>query len=329
MRADTTRTIARSLFMSVVVAACSVVTVEPDSPSIGGNDLEFEEADTDKIGLPFEECEAGESKGVTRSDAEILIEDYLSTNRVGLARSSRVEETRQLIIELKDRLDELPDDSADSPALLWELANAYGTMALQMESVAESARNKGRLGDADTIAGKARQFFEFEIMSLVKIHNGFPDDPDFDRICFSIGFRIDQLSRRQESEKKRKAYLEKARPFYQTLIMEHPDSIYVPAGWFIMAENYFFDANDFDRALRGYEKVIEWGVDNNPFYPVARSRQAMCMLEQERPGIAVRLIVEALLAADELGAEDSVKKGICADARRTLGQIGRSRDSSP
>jgi TolA-binding protein len=130
---------------------------------------------------------------------------------------------------------------------------------------------------------KAEEYRELAIKAYVEIRNNFPDYPDYDEILFAIAYEIDQMASALDYKQKDKkaSYRERARIFYQELIRNYPRSRFIPHAWMAFGEYYFHEARDVDRAMRAYEKVVEWGEANNPNYVVAMYYQAWCLFNMQ------------------------------------------------
>lgn len=180
------------------------------------------------------------------------------------------------------------NDNPEKGEILKRLADAYKEFYDQLNFLArgldekifqaKDKRTKAKLkAQQKALDEKAWAYREKSIKAYVEIRNNFPDYPDYDEILFAIAYEIDQMASEQEKKEKKAAYRERARIFYQELIRNYPRSRFIPHAWMAFGEYYFHEARDVDRAMRAYEKVVEWGEENNPNYVVAMYYQAWCL----------------------------------------------------
>ncbi|MCK9459337.1 MAG: tetratricopeptide repeat protein [Proteobacteria bacterium] len=194
-------------------------------------------------------------------------------------------------IELIKRLaKQTPNDNPEKGEILKRLADAYKEMYDQYNFMARGLEEKifQTKDKAAKAKFKAQQkglddmatgFREEAIKAYVEIRNNFPDYPDYDEILFAIAYEIDQMANELDDKQKDKkgAFRERARIFYQELIRNYPRSKFIPHSWMAFGEFYFQEAHDVERAMKAYEKVVEWGEENNPNYVVAMYYQAWCL----------------------------------------------------
>ncbi|MDD5305765.1 MAG: tetratricopeptide repeat protein [Deltaproteobacteria bacterium] len=188
------------------------------------------------------------------------------------------------------------NDNPEKAEILKRLADAYQEFYSQLNFMArdldekifqakeKNAKEAARLkAQQKALDEKAREYRELSIKAYVEIRNNFPDYPAYDEILFAIAYEIDQIaSEMEEKEKsKKESYRERARVFYQELIRNYPQSRFIPHAWMAYGEYYFNEARDVERAMKAYEKVVEWGADNNPNYIIAMYYQAWCLFNMQ------------------------------------------------
>ncbi len=180
------------------------------------------------------------------------------------------------------------NENPEKAEILKRLADAYKEMYDQINFMArgleekifrqKSKKEKAKMkAQQKALDKKANAYREKSIKAYVEIRNHFPDYPDYDEILFAIAYEIDQMAAQQENKKKKASYRERGRIFYQELIRNYPRSRFIPHAWMAFGEYYFHEAMDVERAMRAYEKVVEWGEENNPNYVVAMYYQAWCL----------------------------------------------------
>ena len=195
----------------------------------------------------------------------------------------------QLILRLAKQTS---NDNPEKGEILKRLADAYKEFYDQLNFMARSLdekifqaktkKEKATLkAQQKALDEKAWAYREKSIKAYVEIRNNFPDYPDYDEILFAIAYEIDQMASEQSDKNKKGSYRERARIFYQELIRNYPRSRFIPHAWMAFGEYYFHEARDVERAMRAYEKVVEWGEENNPNYVVASYYQAWCLFNMQ------------------------------------------------
>jgi tetratricopeptide (TPR) repeat protein len=199
-------------------------------------------------------------------------------------------------IELLKRLaQQTPNDSPEKAEVIKRIADNYkgfydqfNYMARDLdEKIFDAKKRKDERTAAKLKAQQkkldkmAQDHRELAIKAYVEIRNNFPDYPDYDEILFAIAYEIDQLAIEIDNKSKKASYRERARVFYQELIRNFPRSRFIPHAWMSFGDYYFNDAHDVERAMRAYEKVVEWGEENNPNYVIAMYYQAWCMFNTQ------------------------------------------------
>lgn len=195
-------------------------------------------------------------------------------------------------VELLKRLArQTPNADPEKAEVLKRIADAYKSFHDQFNFMAREMDEKifqaDKKSDKKTVAKLkaqqkkllelAREHREMSIKVYVEIRNNFPDYPDYDEILFAIAYEIDQLALELEDKKKKASYRERGRVFYQELIRNFPRSRFIPHAWMAFGEYYFHEAKDVDRALKAYEKVVEWGEEGNPNYVIGMYYIAWCL----------------------------------------------------
>jgi hypothetical protein len=207
----------------------------------------------------------------------------------------KIDILKREILLLKRLAESTPDDNPEKAEILKRIADAYkdfydqlNYMARDLEEKIFQAKKKKKKREAAKLLAQqkkldkmARQHRELSIKAYVEIRNKFPDYPDYDEILFAIAYEIDQLAVELEEKSKKAAYREKARVFYQELIRNYPRSRFIPHAWMAFGEYYFHEAMDVDRAMKAYQKVVEWGEENNPNYVIAMYYQAWCLFNMQ------------------------------------------------
>jgi TolA-binding protein len=198
---------------------------------------------------------------------------------------------------IKKLVKQTGNDNPEKAEILKRLADAYKEYFDQLNFLARDLDDKifqaKQKGDKNLMAKmiaqqkaldqKADEYRKESIKAYVEIKNNFPDYPDYDEILFAIAYEIDQMATAlgQEQKDLKSTYRERARGFYQELIRNYPRSRFIPHSWMAFGEYYFHEARDVDRAMKAYEKVVEWGEDNNPNYVVAMYYQAWCLFNMQ------------------------------------------------
>ena len=203
----------------------------------------------------------------------------------------KIDILKREVLLLKRLADSTPNDNPEKAEILKRIADAYkdfydqlNYMARDLEEKIFQAKKKGDKSGAAKLKAQqkkldemAREHRELSIKAYVEIRNNFPDYPDYDEILFAIAYEIDQLAAELDNKDKKAAYREKGRVFYQELIRNYPRSRFIPHAWMAFGEYYFHEAKDVDRASKAYQKVVEWGEENNPNYIIAMYYQAWCL----------------------------------------------------
>jgi tetratricopeptide (TPR) repeat protein len=207
----------------------------------------------------------------------------------------KIDILKREVLLLKRLAASTPDDNPEKAEILKRIADAYkdfydqlNYMARDLEEKIFQAKKKGDKQKAAKLRAQqkkldkmAREHRELSIKAYVEIRNKFPDYPDYDEILFAIAYEIDQLAVELEEKSKKAAYRERARVFYQELIRNYPRSRFIPHAWMAFGEYYFHEALDVDRAMKAYQKVVEWGEKNNPNYVIAMYYQAWCLFNMQ------------------------------------------------
>lgn len=198
-------------------------------------------------------------------------------------------------VKLLQRLaEQTANDNPEKAEILKRIADAYKDFYDQLNYMARDLDEKIFLAEKKNkeeakklkaqqkkLDEMSREYRELAIKAYVEIRNGFPDYPDYDEILFAIAYEIDQLAGEIENKDKKASYRERARVFYQELIRNFPRSRFIPHAWMAFGEFYFHEARDVDRAAKAYEKVVEWGEENNPNYVIAMYYIAWCLFNTQ------------------------------------------------
>ena len=224
------------------------------------------------------------------------IEQIIKMSAFKKTREVRSLKLLQQEISLLDKLvKQTPDSNADKPEILKRLGDSYLDMYQQITFMARErdepifqAKKEGKKSEVTrlkseqkALEGKAKEFRKQAIETFIEIRNRFSDFANFDEVLYSIGYSIDQMATEEESKDKKSKYRERAREFYQELIKGYPRSKYIPFAWMSFADYFFSEAKDVDKALKSYEKVVEWGEENNPSYVLAMYYIAWCYFNQQ------------------------------------------------
>ncbi len=198
----------------------------------------------------------------------------------------------QLLIRLAKQT---PDDNPEKAEVLKRIADAYKSFHDQFnymardldEKIFQAKKKKNKQlvakykAQQKKLEKMSQDYREKSIKAYVEIRNKFPDYPDYDEILFAIAYEIDQLATELSNKAKKASYRERGRVFYQELIRNYPRSRFIPHAWMAFGEYYFHEARDVDRAMKAYQKVVEWGEEGNPNYVVAMYYQAWCLFNMQ------------------------------------------------
>ncbi len=207
----------------------------------------------------------------------------------------KIDILKREILLLKKLASSTANDNPEKAEILKRIADAYkdfydqlNYMARDLEEKIFKLKKEKKEGEAARLRKQqkkldqmARDHRELSIKAYVEIRNNFPDYPDYDEILFAIAYEIDQLAAELDDKNKKAAYRERARVFYQELIRNYPRSRFIPHAWMSFGEYYFHEARDVDRAMKAYQKVVEWGQEGNPNYVIAMYYQAWCLFNMQ------------------------------------------------
>ncbi len=234
-----------------------------------------------------------------------------------------LKEELKLLVRLADSTSNDDPDKAD---VLKRVADGYKSYSDQLNFLARDLDEKmyqaQKKGDKQTVARfKAQQkkldqmateSREAMIKAYVQIKNNFPEYPDYDEILFAIAYELNQLAIGLEDEDKASAYRARAREFYNELIRNHQRSRFIPHAWMSYGDYYFNEAKDPDKANRSYQKVTQWGADENPNYVIALYYQAWCLFNMQQYEDTITKFIEVMefarLNSDEKEARAVAKR---------------------
>ena len=245
--------------------------------------------------------------------------------------SKKIDILKREVLLLKRLAASTADDNPEKAEILKRIGDAYkdfydqlNYMARDLEEKIFQAKKKGDKNKAAKLTAQqkkldkmAREHRELSIKAYVEIRNKFPDYPDYDEILFAIAYEIDQLAAELEIKSKKAAYRERARVFYQELIRNYPRSRFIPHAWMAFGEFYFHEALDVDRAMKAYEKVVEWGEENNPNYVIAMYYQAWCLFNMQEFQKTIDQFVRVINYSED-NPEHKEAKSVAKRARMEL-----------
>jgi hypothetical protein len=260
----------------------------------------------------------------------------------------KVDLLKQEITLLERLAGQTKDSNPEKAEILARLANAHGEfyeqlnfMARELDQKMFEASKAGKKKDAATMKAQqtkllnmAREKRELAIKTWVQIKNSFPNYPNFDEVLFAIAHEVDQLANElDEKEKDKKStYRERARTFYQELIRNYPRSKFIPFAWMAFGDFYFNEAKDIERAMRSYQKVVEWGKEDNPQYIVAIYYQAWCLINMQQFQKAIDEFLDVIKFA-EANSENREAQAVAKRARIEMvspfSQIGNPAQAWP
>lgn len=287
-----------------------------------------------KVGVSSRETDA-DKKGKKKPAGPSLGRDYTKKIIEGSFHKVREKKKIDLVkkeIELLKRLKQTTDNKDPEKAeVIKRLADAYkelydqlNFMAREMDEKIFQADKKGQkkeksrmLAQQKKLEAMAREYREKSIKEYVDIRNSFPDYPNYDEILFAIAYEIDQLATEQDDKGKKAAYRKRAREFYQELIRNYPRSRFIPHSWMAFGEYYFHEARDVDRAMRSYEKVVEWGEENNPNYVIAMYYQAWCLFNMQEYQKTLNQFNEVIQYAEK-NPENREAQSVAKRARKEM-----------
>jgi hypothetical protein len=280
---------------------------------------------TKKDVAPKKKAKLGPSIG--RDYTRAIIESAFKRKR----EKKKIDILKREILLLKRLASSTPDDNPEKAEILKRIADAYkdfydqlNYMARDLEEKIFQAKKKGDKQKAAKLKAQqkkldnmAREHRELSIKAYVEIRNKFPDYPDYDEILFAIAYEIDQLAAEIEEKSKKAAYRERARVFYQELIRNYPRSRFIPHAWMAFGEFYFHEAMDVDRAMKAYQKVVEWGEENNPNYVIAMYYQAWCLFNMQEFQKTINQFVRVINYSED-NPEHKEAKSVAKRARMEL-----------
>jgi hypothetical protein len=216
-----------------------------------------------------------------------------------------LKEELKLLVKLADSTSNKDPDKAD---VLKRVADGYKSYADQLNLLAREldekiyqAKKKGDKKDVAKLRAQqkkldamAKDAKESMIKAYVALRNNFPDYPDYDEVLFAIGYELDQIALGLEKEDEIAAYKARAREFYNELIRNHPRSRFIPHAWMSYGDYYFNEDKNPDKALRSYEKVTQWGADENPNYVIALYYQAWCLFNLQEFEKTIEKFIEVI-----------------------------------
>jgi hypothetical protein len=266
-----------------------------------------------KIGTSTKEKEVKKETGPSGPGLEQNFVKNITDSAFKRKREAKKVDILKKEIELIKRLaQQTPNDNPEKAEILKRLADAfkemydqYNFMARGLEEKIFQSKDKEAKAkfkaQQKALDDKARGFREESIKAYVEIRNSFPDYPDYDEILFAIAYEIDQMANELDEKQKDKksSYRERARIFYQELIRNYPRSKFIPHAWMAFGEFYFNEAKDVERAMKAYEKVVEWGQENNPNYVVAMYYQAWCLFNIQEYKTTINQFNKVIQFADE------------------------------
>jgi len=248
---------------------------------------------TNKKEEPKKEPKGPSGPSLGRDYTQKIIESAFKRHR----EKKKIDILKKEIDLIKRLASQTSNDNPEKAEILKRLADAYKEFFDQLnfmardldEKIFQAKQKKDKqlaaklLAQQKALDKKAEEYRELAIKAYVEIRNNFPDYPDYDEILFAIAYEIDQMATALDMDQKDKkaSYRERARVFYQELIRNYPRSRFIPHAWMAFGEYYFHEARDVDRAMRAYEKVVEWGEANNPNYVIAMYYQAWCLFNMQ------------------------------------------------
>lgn len=181
-------------------------------------------------------------------------------------------DTLQMLIETA------PEDDPDLPKYMmtlgdvyWEKADTYYDRAydLALERKIFEAGERGDEGLETKLRREQASFLVSEkewreraIGVYRSIEKRFANYSDLDMVYYYLGYQLTQLTRTDE-----------AYQYFRKILERFPSSKYTPDALYHIGD-YYFDKNQFDVALRFYEKVEEF--PKAVAYPMALYKQGWC-----------------------------------------------------
>jgi tetratricopeptide (TPR) repeat protein len=141
--------------------------------------------------------------------------------------------------------------------LFWQKSEYYfdqsqSNTLLEAIFQAEEQKNKPEVtrlqGEQKRLLSLRRQWQFKAVEQYRKIESNFPDYKDLDEVLYAIGHNLTLIGQPSEAYK-----------YYQRLVREMPESQLVPDAQLNIGD-YFFALNQFDEAIRYFDKVRQWGV---------------------------------------------------------------------
>jgi hypothetical protein len=279
--------------------------------------------------LPEKKSGQDEGPGIGQDFRKSLLDSVFTKKR----EKKKIDLLKQEISLLERLSGQTQDKNPEKAEILARLANSYSEfnttlnfMAREMDQKIFEAGKAGQKKQVATMKAQQKKLLdmgrekrELAIKTWVQIKNSFPDYPNYDEVLFSIAHEIDQLaSEFDEKEKaKRATYRERARVFYQELIRNYPRSRFIPFAWMAFGDYHFNETKDVERAMRSYQKVVEWGKDDNPQYVVALYYQAWCLINMQEHQKAIDQFLDVIKFA-EASQENREAQAVAKRARIEL-----------
>jgi TolA-binding protein len=240
--------------------------------------------------------------------------------------------TQQQIDVLQRLIDNTPDDALDDkgepekPDLLFRLAELYNEQqhyynfsARDLDQKVFDAQQANNTAEAEKFKAQQAEYEKTEkkwLVAAVKQYKAIIDNPKFERyrrmdqVLFYLAFLLTQQKRE-----------DLALPFFKRLIKDFPKSPYVPDAYYAFGE-YYFDQSDVEKALKFFDKVLEF--PDSRVFGYAKYYKGWCFYNLQDYEGALKTFVDVINYA-LAGKKDPNKAALLKEARkdsvRTYAQI--------
>ncbi len=226
-----------------------------------------------------------------------VIESALTQSPIAAVdEAARADKIMREINQMSAQVEQMPSNSAQEAELVRRLALAHRAMAaliidktapldddrfhvLQTGNKAAATAIREQI---KTLFAKADKHREKSIKLHQRIRKYLPDYSERAEVVFMIAFDHDQMARGTIYKEQKISHLERAKAHYEELICYFPKSRYVPMAWMGLGEIRFYEDRDFERAIHAFEKVVEYGEEQNPVYASAIYYLAWSLFNLER-----------------------------------------------
>ena len=241
----------------------------------------------------------------------------------------RMDEKRQAIRSQLEQLLEIERDEKERPQLLFRLGENYFEEAMAIfnkaqkrdEELARDPTNERLRREIEEYKKKAREeeikWRSQAVDMYKKIIDEYPNYPGRDQVLFYLAYTLWDMDRKEESLR-----------FYRSLIVNYPNSKFVPDAYLAFGE-FYFDQAKLDKALEAYKKAAEY--KEAEIYPYAIYKQGWCYYNLHDYEKAKDMFKQVIYLADmeegTTGKRIEIRKEALKDFTLTYSHEGSASDA--